>query len=227
MKWITRRCPSIIFRISLLATIFLGGFISFPFWYGLLIYTLPLPYKSLLERAVPSDLLPGIWLPISVLGGAIWGWQLARSLVYASPWRLLIACGTSVGIGMILANGPIQRLVNPHLMDTPFHIRFAVQFALGIGVVVILTGLALGIAVKSWKAAVWLAIAGSLAAVLPAIIVLFILDTLGIRVGSGNAAMAKVMVLGFLAATLAGGGLIGWILAHYAHRAGEDEVTGH
>ena len=39
------------------------------------------------------------------------------------------------------------------------------------------------------------------------------MDALGIRVGSGNAAMERVMVLGSLTPTLTGGGLIGWMLA--------------
>ncbi len=45
--------------------------------------------------------------------------------------------------------------------------------------------------------------------------VLIITDLLGMRVGIGNAAMAKVTVLGFLAAALAGGALFGWVLARH------------
>lgn len=48
-------------------------------------------------------------------------------------------------------------------------------------------------------------------------------NAVGIQVGSGNAAMAKVMVLGSLAATVSGGGLIGWVLAYGNHETKENQ----
>jgi hypothetical protein len=49
-----------------------------------------------------------------------------------------------------------------------------------------------------------------------AALVVISLDTLGVRIGTGNAAMAKIATLGFLAATSAAGAVSGWILARFS-----------
>jgi hypothetical protein len=202
----------IILRSALAAVICLAGFIGFPFWYGLLAYLLPHPISDLLEHWLPGDVLAHNWLPISIMGGALWGWQLSHILSYPHTWRFVAACGAGVGIGQVLATGQIQRLIHPLFEGAPFHVWFAIQFLLGISAVIIMTGVALGVALRSWHIAVTLALVGSVAAVIPAFTILFILDALGVRVGVGNANMAKVIVLGFLAATLAGGAVFGWVL---------------
>ena len=71
-----------------------------------------------------------------------------------------------------------------------------------------------------------LAASAGLASVLAALVSLFILDELGIRVGSGNAAMPKVAAVGTMAAALAGGAMLGVVFSRYVraessrHRAG-------
>ena len=202
----------IIFRSALAAVICLAGFIGFPFWYGLLAYLLPHPIGDLLEHWLPGDVLAHNWLPISIVGGALWGWQLSRIISYPYTWRFVVACGLGVGIGQALATGLIQGLIHPFFAGAPFRVWFAIQFLLGIGAVVVVAGVSLGITLRSWRVALTLALAGSVAAVVPAFAILFLMDAFGVRVGAGNANMARVMVLGFLAATLAGGAVFGWVL---------------
>jgi hypothetical protein len=202
----------IIFRSALAAVICLAGFIGFPFWYGLLAYLLPDSIGNMLERWLPGEVLAHNWLPISIIGGALWGWQLSRILSHPYTWRFISACGVGVGIGQVLATGQIQRLIHPFFAGAPFHIWFAIQFLIGIGAVVIMTAVALGVALWSWRVAVTLALVGSVATIIPAFAILFLMDTLGMRVGAGHANMARVMVLGFLFATMAGGAVFGWIL---------------
>lgn len=212
---IQRSHPSniqVIFRSALAAVICLAGFIGFPFWYGLLVYLLPDSIGNMLEHWLPGDVLAHNWLPISIVGGALWGWQLSRILSHPYTWRFISACGVGVGIGQVLATGQIQGLIHPFFVEAPFHVWFAVQFLLGIGAVVIMTAFALGIALRSWHVAMNLALAGSIATIIPAFVILWLMDALGVRVGVGNANMARVMVLGFLFATLAGGAVFGWVL---------------
>jgi hypothetical protein len=96
---------------------------------------------------------------------------------------------------------------------------FAAQFVLGIGAVVVMAGIALAIALQSLRAVTTLAVVGSLAASAAAGGVLIITDLLGMRVGTGHANMAKVTVLGFVAASLVGGMVFGRVLARHAASA--------
>ena len=97
------------FRTALAAAVCLAGAIGFPFWYGLLVYTLPAPVSRMLAQFLPGDVLAHSWLQIAIVGGAAWGWRLARILAYPHLWRLVVACGVGVGIGQVLATGETQR----------------------------------------------------------------------------------------------------------------------
>lgn len=205
---------TLIFRCALAAVICLAGFMGLPFWYGLLVYLIP-PLGRLPGQRLLMDTMAHAWMQISITGGGLWGWRLARIISHPHPWRLVVACESGIGIGQALVTGPIQLILHPMFGGAPFHVWFAIQFLLGIGIVVILTGTALGIALRSWHIALNLALVGGPAAVASAGGVLVLLDVLGVRVGAGHANMAKVMVFGFLAATLAGGALFGWVLGRH------------
>jgi hypothetical protein len=70
-------------------------------------------------------------------------------------------------------------------------------------------GLLLGFVLVNWKASLILAGSTGLVSVIAALITLFILGELGIRVGNGNAAMPKVTAAATMAAALAGGAILG------------------
>src|SRR5688572_28398293 len=140
----------VMFRSALAAVLSLAGLISSTFSYGLLACLLPHSIGGVLEHWLPGDVLAHNWLPISIMGGALWGWQLSHILSYPHTWRFVAACGVGVGIGQVLATGQIQRLIHPLFEGAPFHVWFAIQFLLGISAVIIMTGVALGVALRSW-----------------------------------------------------------------------------
>jgi len=84
----------------------------------------------------------------------------------------------------------------------------------------------LGFALMNWKVSLLLAASTGLASVFAALVTLMILGELGIRVGSGNAAMPKATAAATMAAALAGGAILGVLFSRYVragpskHRAG-------
>jgi hypothetical protein len=71
------------------------------------------------------------------------------------------------------------------------------------------TGLAHGLILPKWKAALALALSTGLVSVLVTILIYFILDRLGIRVGTGTAAMPKVTAICTMIAGITGGIMLG------------------
>jgi len=81
--------------------------------------------------------------------------------------------------------------------------------------VTVSTSLLLGLALMNWKASLMLAANTGLVSVLAALLTLIIFDRLGIRVGSGNAAMPKAAAVSTMAAALAGGAILGVEFSRY------------
>jgi hypothetical protein len=67
----------------------------------------------------------------------------------------------------------------------------------------------------NWKASLTLGGSTGLTSVVAAMVALMILDGLGVRVGSGNAAMPKATAVATMAAALAGGAILGVIFSRY------------
>ena len=72
---------------------------------------------------------------------------------------------------------------------------------------------------RNGRASLRLAVSTGLVSVLAALIVILVLGELGIRVGSGNAAMPKVSAAATLAAALAGGATLGVMFSQYVRKA--------
>jgi hypothetical protein len=126
------------------------------------------------------------------------------------------ADGGAVGLGpgaSWLGMGVVHQRVGrwPALPD---HARAAVLVVSIVGVTAAVAGIALGLALGSPWAAAALGLAGGLGA-LPAAVVVWGLDLTGLRIGTGNAAMAKVTAPATLAAALCAGTVMGLLLARF------------
>lgn len=169
------------------------------------------------DNAVPPTIL-------EMLGAFGWGLLLSKISGHRQWWWLSAATMAGVRMGdFALYNGLLDQWVQGHAPpDLSLHVRFGLILGITVLCVTVSTGLLLGLALMNWKASLMLAASTGLASVLAALVTLIILDGLGIRVGSGNAAMPKVTAAGTMAAALAGGAMLGVVFSRYV-RAGSSK----
>jgi len=104
---------------------------------------------------------------------------------------------------------------NYDFSNMPMHVGFLIHISGLILSITFCTGLAHGLALPNWKAAVTLASITAFASVLVTILTYFILDGLGIRVGTGNAAMPKVTAICTMMAGVIGGVTLGVMFSRF------------
>jgi hypothetical protein len=203
----------------------LGGALSMPFWTALLVRaTLPSDQAQAVNRLL-AEPLQAFWPVGTLLGGGVWAWTLAQLISLRPAWRMAAAGGISVGLGhLLVTSATFIELANSLRSEAALPVRFALELVLGLGLAAGqlglaagLLGLALGVTARGWRVGLQLALASSVAAALPASIVVAALDSLGVRVGSGEAAMAKVVSLAFPAAAVAAGAVVGGVLQQSTH----------
>ena len=154
---------------------------------------------------------------LEMLGACGWGLFLSKISGYRPWWWLSVAMMAGVRVGdLALYNGWLEQWVQWYAPpDLSLHVRFGLILCITVLCVTVSTGLLLGLVLRSWKACLVLAASTGLASVLAALGTLIILDRLGIRVGSGNAAMPKVAAMGTMAAALVGGAVLGVLFSRY------------
>ena len=221
--WTTRwiRAPDqrrVALRSAVAATVCLGGATGLPFWWAVLVRALPTAMGDTLSRLLPAQTLETWWPPILVAGGIVWGWWLGRISGYRPRWRLMAAGAFGLGPGASwLGMGVVHQRVGQTWPASPPHVKAAILIVSIVGVTAAVTGIALGLAVGSLRAAATLGLAGALCA-LPAAMVVWGLDLIGLRIGTGNAVMAKVAAPATLAAALCGGTVMGLLLTRFIAR---------
>lgn len=163
------------------------------------------------NHLVPPDKL-------EMFGAFAWGLLLSKISGYRKWWWLSGATILGVRLGTFaLYHGLLSEWFLGHIAaDASMHVRFGIILTMAVLCVTVSTGLLLGVVLVNWKASLMLAASTGLASVLAALITLFILGELGIRVGSGNAAMPKVTAAATMAAALAGGAMLGVVFSRYA-----------
>ena len=187
----------------------IGSGLGFPFWYELLMRLAPqFPFQ------IQYD--PQFWPVGIILAGVVVGLALARVIGLRPLWRFGLAGGVSIGAGFFLVtSAPVLDFTNNIRSNAPLHIRFAFELVLGLGVAASLLGLALGLALPDWRTALKLCLGSSFASMVSAIVVVVSLDLIGVRVGSGNMAMPKVVGMAFPLASITSGAVIGRLLAQF------------
>jgi len=148
---------------------------------------------------------------LEMLGAFGWGLLLSKISGYRQWWWLSTATMAGVRVGdFALYDGWLDQWVQGHApLDLSLHVRFGLILGITVLCVTVSTSLLLGLALMNWKASLMLAANTGLISVLAALLTLIILDRLGIRVGSGNAAMPKAAAVSTMAAALAGGAILG------------------
>jgi hypothetical protein len=79
-------------RCAFVTAVYLGGGIGFPFWFGLLVYLLPISVRRTVAQFLPIDMLlnalADMWFLFAIVGAAMWGRELARILAHPRRWRV-------------------------------------------------------------------------------------------------------------------------------------------
>jgi len=155
-------------------------------------------------------------------GGALWGRALARIARVDAVKRMMWAGALGYGPTVILVGLTLTVLENliveqRRWPDLPLHVVFTLLFTPAALVVAAVGALAIGVALKSKALAIRLAFRSGLAAAVAFLVVDLLLDALGYRVGAPGAAeratMLTVMLTSNVAASFAGGGVIGLLLS--------------
>jgi hypothetical protein len=162
---------------------------------------------------VPPDIL-------EMIGAFGWGLLLSKISGYRRWWRVAGATflGNRVGTFILYSVLLTERLQEQIPAGVSSHARFGIILALAVLSVTVSTGLLLGFVLVNWKASLVLAASTALASVLAVLITVFILGELGIRVGSGNAAMPRVTAAATMAAALSGGAVLGIMFRRYVRQ---------
>ena len=150
---------------------------------------------------------------LEMLGAFGWGLLLSKISGYRQWWWLSAATMAGVRVGdFALYHGWLDQWIPT---DLALHVRFGLLLGITVLCVTVSTSLLLGLALMNWKASLMLAANTGLVSVLAAWLTLIILDRLGIRVGSGNAAMPRATAVSTMAAALAGGAILGVGFSRY------------
>ena len=185
------------------------------FWLIIVQRLEPSTQITILVNFLRDYLVPPVIL--EMLGASGWGLLLSKISGYRQWWWLSIATMAGVWLGdFALYHGWVEQWVEGHAPpDLSLHVRFGLILAITVLSVTVSTSLLLGLALMNWKASLMLATSTGLASVLTAVVTLIILDRLGIRVDSGNAAMPKAAAVSTMAAALAGGAILGVRFSRY------------
>lgn len=200
---------------ALAAALCLGLPAGLLFWLIAVQRWIPSATLDRLVRFFFDHLLPPVQL--EMIGACGWGVCLSKISGYRQWWWLSLATMIGVWVGnFALYHGwlPdwVQRFGPPNFRP---HVYYGLVLGINVLSVTVSTGLLLGLTLMDWKASLILATSTGLISVLAALMILFILDGLGIRVGNGNAAMVKVTAATTMAAALAGGVTLGVMFSHY------------
>jgi len=202
----------IAWQSALAASICLGLPAGLLFWLILLQRIMP---SHPVERLVTFLQNNGVLEIIGTLFGAFgWGIILSQISGYRPWWRLAVASMLGVYVGRRLF-WIIYYWFNYDFSNMPIHMGFLIHISGLILSITFCTGLAHGLALPNWKAAVTLASITAFASVLVTILTYFILDGLGIRVGTGNAAMPKVTAICTMMAGVIGGVTLGVMFSRF------------
>ncbi|HKY53633.1 MAG TPA: hypothetical protein VJM08_04965 [Anaerolineales bacterium] len=210
METVRTHSPPNYFRIAwqsaLAASICLGLPAGLLFWLILLQRILPSqPVEGLVTFLQDNGILEIIGMLVGALG---WGILLSKISDYRKWWLLVVASMLGIYLGQRLF-WIVHDWLNPDFSNQPVHVVLAIYLIGPVLSITFCTGLAHGLILLNWKAALGLALGTSLVSVLATVVTFAILDGLGIRVGTGNAAMPKVTALCTMIAGITGGIVLG------------------
>ena len=198
---------------ALAASLCLGLPAGLLFWLILLQRLQP---SQPVERLVTFLQNNGILEIAGMLVGAFgWGILLSKISGYRLWLRLVVASMLGVYVGQRLF-WTIYYWFNYDFSNMPIHVGFAIHLSGLVLGITFCTGLMHGLILPNWKVALTLALSTGLVSVLANIVTFAVLDELGIRVGTGNAAMPKVTAICTMVAGVSGGATLGLMFSRFA-----------
>jgi len=176
--------------------------------------------KPSLEDAIGVSLIS----LVHIAAGYLWARSLGRRAGLPGNKMMNIAAGISFALFVIGGRSALVKfepLINRWLLPLQgkTHLEFGALFVVWTGLVSAGGGLALGIGRKDWKLALKFLGLGFLSGAGSFLLVAYLMDLLGFRVGASGPgelpAMPIVTLLGIWAAALVGSALFGAVLSKY------------
>lgn len=206
----------IAWQSALAASLCLGLPAGLLFWLILLQRIMPsYPVEMLVTFLQNNGILEIAGMLVGAFG---WGIMLSRISDYRKWWRLIVASLLGVYLGQRLF-WIIYYWFNYDFSNMPMHVGFLIHISGLVLSITFCTGLAHGLILPNWKAALALASSTSLVCVVATVLIFIILDGLGIRVGTGNAAMPKVTAICTMVAGVFGGATLGIMFNRFVEEA--------
>jgi len=146
---------------------------------------------------------------IVVMSSILWSYLLGRISGYSPWWRIAAASALGILAAWFSPFANIDGILYKYQPALPIHLNYAASMIGLIGSVTLFVGLAYGLILRSVKAALTLGLSTSLVSVLTLLLMIFVFDRLGIRVGTGNLAMPRVTAVDLITSAIMGGMTLG------------------
>lgn len=178
---------------------------------GLLLWLILLQQRNpsaLVDRSVTLLQANG-WNKIVVLAvcSLIWSFLLGRISGYRPWWKIGLATVLGILVGWF---SPLSNMDGWFSEKLPVHTLYAIAMCGIVASATLCVGLAYGLLLHNFKAALTLAITTGLASALTMLLAIIIFDQFGIRVGGTVPfAMSKVTLVGLLLSAITGGMVLG------------------
>jgi hypothetical protein len=192
----------------------LGGRLiaSGPNWWQSLVAR---PYLAFAEMGIDMG-HPGFWIlpTAALLAGGLWAYAITRALGVARLRPTILAAlafGTAVTVEAEATPWWVASVVPPEDGREGTHLLLGI--AESVFVVAAISSGVLSLGVGLGRRAIRVAIVVGICAAAGASLVYIALDTLGVRVGTGDSAMVKVTILSTAAGAMAGGAALGRSIA--------------
>jgi hypothetical protein len=162
---------------------------------------------------------------ILVVSSIVWSYLLGRISGYR-PWGwIAVASMLAILAAWFSPLANIDGILYEYQPTLPIHLNYAASMIGLIGSVTFFVGLAYGLLLRSAKAALTIGLTTSFVSVIAVLLTIFLFDSLGIRVGTGNLAMVRVTAVDLITSALAGGAMLGvgfrWVVegkrSHSSH----------
>jgi hypothetical protein len=146
---------------------------------------------------------------ILVVSSIVWSYLLGRISGYR-PWGwIAVASMLAILAAWFSPLANIDGILYEYQPTLPIHLNYAASMIGLIGSVTFFVGLAYGLLLRSAKAALTIGLTTSFVSVIAVLLTIFVFDSLGIRVGTGNLAMVRVTAVDLITSALAGGAMLG------------------
>jgi hypothetical protein len=167
-----------------------------------------------------------IVIALGLICGGLWGGAIARLAGTGRDWVMRSAGAFSIippilfDVWLLITLDEKGVLRRWGVEDWPTHNQYTLVFVTSAFIVAAVGGLALGLAATNWRTAARIAVLTGLGAAASYLLVNVGMDLIGYRVGAPRPGirpdlppMPVVTLLGMLAGSSVGGGILGWLLS--------------